>query len=204
VRAAEHGEDPLLVGRSDADAVVGDRDAPAVAVLALGAHGHVRRPVTGELQRVGDEVLQDVDEQVLVGEHARQRRRVVVQGPARGRQGGVQVAHDALDRLRDVDRLETDLGLRGARVPQQPVDEVAHPPCAVGDLAEERPPVVVEPLAVPALDQVGEAGHRLQRLDQVVRGCQGEALELGVRARELLGRGPQGLLRLLAARSGRG
>jgi hypothetical protein len=61
VDAGEHVEDALGVARVDADAVVAHGEGPPVVVL-VGGHLDARRRVARELQRVGDEVLQQLGE----------------------------------------------------------------------------------------------------------------------------------------------
>src|SRR5215212_2120539 len=60
VQALEHLEHAVAVARVDPDAVVGDRDAPHRVVHALGLDPYARARPRAELQRVGDEVLQQL------------------------------------------------------------------------------------------------------------------------------------------------
>ena len=75
VQAAEHLEDLLAILGRDADAAVGDRDLRHPVRRRLGAHPHPRAPVVAELQRVRDQVLQQLLELRAVAHHRRQRRR---------------------------------------------------------------------------------------------------------------------------------
>src|SRR5437763_12165784 len=61
VQALEHLEDALAVARVDADAVVGDREVPRVGLAARGDL-HQRSRLAAELQRVGDQVLEQLRE----------------------------------------------------------------------------------------------------------------------------------------------
>ncbi len=72
VQAVEHLEDPLaLVGR-DADPVVGDDQRPVAALGARGDLDRRRHARAGELQRVGQQVLQRLVELVGIAAHGRQ------------------------------------------------------------------------------------------------------------------------------------
>ena len=68
-------EDALLVRGGDAHAGVAHREHHAVAGAAPGAHPHLA-PL-GELERVGDEVAQDLRHLSLVGEQQRQLLRLL-------------------------------------------------------------------------------------------------------------------------------
>ena len=81
-----------------------------------------------------------------------------------------------------VDGLERAPAAADARELEQVVDELLHPPGAVGGELDVRLRAVVELPLVAPLEHLGEARHLAQRLLQVVRGDVGELLELGVRA----------------------
>jgi hypothetical protein len=73
VQALEHPEDPLAVRRLDPDAVVGHEEAPARAVAAGADPDAGRRARPGELDGVGDEVLEELGELQGAAAHGRQR-----------------------------------------------------------------------------------------------------------------------------------
>src|SRR5207344_1466513 len=66
VQPFEGREDPLRVLRIDADCVVLHREAPAFVGL-LDADVHARGLLVAELQRVADEVLEELDELRRIG-----------------------------------------------------------------------------------------------------------------------------------------
>src|SRR5664280_1755075 len=108
VQALEHAEDALAVLRRDADAVVGDREPPVVAVVPAG-DVDVRPDIgRGEFHRVPDEVLEQLPQLAHVGPDLRQvahldlGRALVERGPECGEHRrehlvGVQNVDPALD-----------------------------------------------------------------------------------------------------------
>src|SRR5690348_1215814 len=88
VQALEHEEDALAVLRIEPDAVVGDREEPRAVVFA-GAHVHARTLGAVELERIRDEVLEELRELALVAVHV--GKRVVRDGGAASLLGAAQV-----------------------------------------------------------------------------------------------------------------
>jgi len=72
VQALEDQEDPLVVLQLDPYAVVADRETPE-PILALSGDADLRRPLGPELDRVGEQVLQDVRELGGVGPCAKRK-----------------------------------------------------------------------------------------------------------------------------------
>ena len=71
VQALEDQEDAILVLRVDADAVVAHGEQPMVS-LPAGVHVDLRRRFAAELQRVADEVLEQLGQLRRVGPDGRQ------------------------------------------------------------------------------------------------------------------------------------
>src|ERR1044071_1519621 len=178
VEALEHRENALGVLLLEADAVVTDDDARA-AVVALAAHFDARRHALAvELQRIADEVLQELAHLQRIGVDRRQRADDdLAAGVVRAE---LEVVRDFAGDLPEVDGGE-GLGLRrDARKRQEIVDENLHPLRgglhAVDVVARLRG----ELAGVLGLQAVAEGLDLPQRLLQVVRGDVGEVLELAV------------------------
>ena len=182
VQAVERAEDDLGLVRIQADAVVADGDHRHVAVTA-GEHLDPRVGVARELDRVGEQVLQQLDEPGRVAHHGRQRLHPHV---------GVGVgdrARQALERLAnervELDRLRLDGPPLEAGVREQLADQAPHARGAVADVDGQlaRLGVLVEALG----EHLRVHPDRHQRALEVVRGDRGVVLELAVGALEVLG-----------------
>src|SRR5439155_2048523 len=183
VQALEHLEDALAVARVDADAVVGDLEVPVLA-LAARADLDARGGLAAELQRVGDEVLEQlgelhpvaVDGGQIGGEHL----------PARLGDLLAQALEHLAQQLADVDRAPL-LDAPDARVGEQAVEQRAHSLRRARQRGEQALGRLVEVARVARLEQLGDAAHDAQRLAQVVRDDRRELGELLVGALELSG-----------------
>jgi hypothetical protein len=185
VQALEHPEDPLAVRRLDPDAVVGHEEAPARAVAAGADPDAGRRARPGELDGVGDEVLEELGELQGVAAHGRQRvhlhRGLGLVEPV------LQVGEDVGDDEVAVDLGELLLGAADAGVGEQAFDQRPHPGAPVDGVADEPVGLGVQPALVAAGEQLDVAGDGPERLGQVVGGDVGELLQLGVGLAQLLG-----------------
>src|SRR4051812_3309979 len=195
VQALEHHEDALEVLRLDADAVVADDDVVFIGFFAPGDvdPGHARSP---ELERVADQVLEELRHLQLVGRHAGQR--VPGHGGARLLDRRAQVGERATQRRLQLDPRHFLAAGADARVGEQVLDQLLHARRAVDHVAHELLGLVVELVAVAAHHQLRIAADHAQRLLQVVRGDVRELFQLGVGALQLLVRHVQGGLGLLA------
>ena len=169
--------------------------APSRSARTRTLRAHARRD---ELDRVADQVLEQLHELLRVALHRRAAR------PTRSRAARprerAQRRGDLADHARGVDGLGRALGAAGARVGEQVLDQRPHPGGALDGVVDERVGVVVELAVVAAAQQLQVAGDHPQRLGEVVRGDVGELRELGVGALEL--GGPHRHLALLPARLG--
>ena len=177
MQALEQHEDALEVFAGDADAVVVHCESPLMTGR-LDAQVHHRRLVAAELDRVGQQVL----------EQLQQLHRVALDG-------GQIVDRDARAALFDrhaqiLERVLHDrvaigrrerLGLRAEpRVGEQIIDQRLHALGAVDRITDELVGVGVELAPVALRDQLQVARNHAQRLLHVVRRDVGELLELGV------------------------
>src|SRR5260221_3708868 len=183
VQTLEHHEDALEILRLDTDAIVADGELEVGFLFDAGDvdPGHRRR---AELERVADQVLEQLRQLRFVGAHPGQR--VPGHRCARLLDGAAQVADRLVERWLHLDRQELLAAGADARVGKQVLDQLLH---ARGDLDHEAHDllgVAVEPVAVATLYQLRIARHHAQRLLQVVRGDVGELLELGIGALELV------------------
>src|SRR5947208_15730283 len=107
VQALEHHEDALEVLRLDADAVVAHREFPFRALVG-GAHVHGGRGIgLAELQRVADQVLEQLRELSFV---AMDRRQLVLRHRRAGvLDRGAQVGERTLKGRLGLDRLEVSV-----------------------------------------------------------------------------------------------
>ena len=80
VQALEQHEDALEVLGRDADAVVAHREAPA-GVARLGLDVHLRRLGAAELDRVAEQVLEQLGELRRIGHHDAAAARSVIRAP---------------------------------------------------------------------------------------------------------------------------
>src|SRR5947207_11340852 len=185
VEPAEHLENALGVALLDADAVVAYDDVPLTRLVdALDAN--LRRDVVArELDRVGDQVLQQLADLGRVALHGAERA-MGDRRPALEDRAFVRAQHAFEDRV-GIDRHALDLDAADARVPQQVVDQELHPLRAVDGGVDELVRGLVELASVAALQQLQVARDHPQRLAQVVRRDVGEVLQLGVDALEALG-----------------
>src|SRR5215475_11267168 len=140
---------PDLVGElaRDADAVVGDRELPAPAA-APGGHGDRELAAGVVLDRVADQVEQDLLELDPRGEQLRQRR-----GELQVRRGGWREQLPGLGDQRA--RVDADLLLAvaaGAAVGEDAGDQVLQPADPAAQQVEVVAGLVVEPLAEVVLD----------------------------------------------------
>src|SRR6185503_2444023 len=191
----EHHEDALEVLRLDADAVITNFKSPFLGRF-FDADVNARHRVRPELERVADQVLQQLPELHLVAHHRGQR--IVRDRGAGLLDAGAQVEQRAAQRHLERHRLELRTLGAYARVGEQVLDQLLHARRAVDDVGHELVRVLVELALVAAPEELGVARHHAQRLLQVVRGDIGELLELGVGALQLLVRGLQRGLGLLA------
>src|SRR3954447_1194958 len=193
MQALEQHEDALEVLRLDADAVVGDADAP-LGIFLLRRDVDARRRLAAELERIADQVLEELHELHLVDIDARQRI------PADRGPGlldrRAQIGDGALERRLEGHGLELLALGADPRVGEQVLDQLLHARRAVDHVVHEFAPVAVELVAVAPREQLRVRGHHAQRLLQVVRGDVCKLLELGVGALQLLG-----LLRELVVRA---
>ena len=143
-----------------------------------------RRGLVAELDRVGDQVLEDEPQEPGVAVDGRQR--------PFDRDGGLalldrprQVRAHALDEQPAVDVDVRLLHAPDARERQQVVDQVLHAGRAVDGEPDVLVGARVELPAVALLQQLAEARDLAQRLLEVVRGDVGELLELGVGAAQV-------------------
>ena len=164
-----------------------------LSATAISASSPALRPLTRHLRRdvrggVLDRVAQEVEEDPLQLARDRPRsdgQRADLDGGAALGHRGAQVAQRAGHQVADVDALQAQVGRPGARIEQQVVDHALHALDAVDRVRDELAGLVVEAIAVLALEQRDEARDRAQRLGEVVRGDVGEGLEVGVGALEL-------------------
>ena len=103
------------------------------SAVALGAHPHPRATVGAELQRVRDEVLQQLLELRAVAHHHRQVADLDLRARLDHR-GGERAQHVGGDRA-ELDRLGRLLAAARPRVLQQRLDQRAHPRGAVDGVA---------------------------------------------------------------------
>jgi hypothetical protein len=196
VQPTEHGEDPLLVRRVDADAVIGDRDGPARrqpvsrGVARPGLDHDPARPLgVPEPHGVGQQVLEHLHQEGLVAPHGGQGAHV--DGRAGLVDGRAEVGDGVCGHPVEVDLTEPDgVGAEPA-VLEQALDELSHPLDGVAGLLEVVHSPVVErlPRAVAVPDEVDVAADHPQRFGEVVGGHGGELLEVPVGALELGGAG---------------
>ncbi len=183
VQPLEDLEDPLPVLGRDADAIVAHREDPLLTG-PLGRDVDARRAVA-ELQRVADQVLEELDELDRVGEHRGQ----VIMGHHRPllRDGPAEIGPRLVER-RPGPHLPKALRLGGdAGIAKQAVDQGLHPRGAVDRVVDVLVGPLVEPALVPLGQQIQEAGDHAEGLLEVVGGDVGELLELGVGPGQLLG-----------------
>src|SRR5215208_280047 len=184
VEPLEHVEDPLSLVRIDADAVVAHRD-DALAVDTLGADRDNRRLLAMELDRVADQVSEKSLELGRAPLHDRQLAFDLYAGSClldpRGERPERRI--DDLGEL-DAGRI---LGPRlKPRVVEQVVDHRLHPRGLVADVAQERPALLVERVAMALAEHPCIRRQQDQRLLQVVRRDVRELIELGIGALQVL------------------
>ena len=167
-------------GRLDADAVVADGEAPGIA-FALSREVHPRRLLASELDRVGDQVLEELAE--LGGVSGYFRQWIVADLGVALVDRRAEVGQDVAEHAARCRPAEIDATAADARVGQQVVDQCLHPPRAVDRVADVAVGALVELATVAAREELGVADDHPQRLLEVVRGDVGELLELGVRTR---------------------
>src|ERR1700681_3392225 len=71
VQPLEDSENPVVILRRDADAVVSDRKKPVLPFL-LGRHVYVQRSLAAILDRVADQVLEELDQGAALQPDVRQ------------------------------------------------------------------------------------------------------------------------------------
>ncbi len=166
----------------DADPVVPHAEHP-LRPIALRADLHARRLGAPKLDRVPDEVGEQLPELHRVGqdrgERAAGERRPRLPGSGlevfeRGVEGGVRVGRNQ----------RSGAGAH-AREGEQVLDEPLHAHRPLHRELDEFPCVGVELVAIPAGEELHVAGDGPERLLEVVRGHVREPLELLVRAAEL-------------------
>ena len=138
-------------------------------------HPHPRAPVVAELQRVGDQVLQQLLELRAVAHAPRAGRRSRSPRPPPPARAASERSTSAVTDA-ELDPLVRVLAAARARVGQQRLDQPAHPARAVDRVLDELVRVRVEPAVVAAAQQLEVARDHPQRLAQVVRGDVGELL----------------------------
>src|SRR3954451_6906162 len=180
VEPVERLEDALGLSRVHADAIVGDREDRRVP-LDLGADADDRIAL-GELERVADQVEEDLTELADVAEDHRQLLDGDIRIGLTDRPGqhlqclGRDVLH--------LHRLVQQLTATGAGVLEQVADQGARLDGGGIDSLHELL-AAVQLLSVALLEQLGVHRDRRERRLEVVRGDGGELLELAVRALQL-------------------
>ena len=168
-------EDPRQLVGGDAD----------TAVLHVHAQGPPQRPhpqhhmaAFGVAQGIGQQVAQHAAQVVFVTAHPQPSRRFQAQIKALGAGLRLVQRHQALQQRRQWQRADAHVQLAGVDVRQrhQLVDDVAHLPHTVHQLAADTAHVGVARLCVQGL---GQQRQGLQRLAQVVAGS-GQETHLGV------------------------
>ena len=185
MQALEDDEDAIGVLGVDPDPVVGHRELEHVAV-APRRDLHARRLVAAELDRVGDQVLQDEPEQRPLAVDLGQAP-AHLDGGAASPRSRARASSGVLHELADVDELALALDAADPREGEQVVDQRLHALGAVDGEVDVLLAALVELPRVAALEHLAEARHLAQRLLEVVRGDVGELLELGVGALERRG-----------------
>ncbi len=143
-----------------------------------------RRRLAAELDRVADQVLQQLSQLRVVRFHLRQR--IARQLRAAFLQCRPQVDSRTLEYRLQLHRPELPAARADARVGEQVLDELLHARGAIDDVGHEFLGVAFQPVAVALAEQLRVACHHAQRLLQVVRGDVGELLEFGVGARQFV------------------
>src|SRR5574341_1244391 len=188
VQALEHHEDALVVLRLDADAVVLHFKGPFLGAFD-DAHMDPGHGIRAELERVADQVLEELRELPLVG--LQRRHRVVSDRGARFLDRGAQVEQRPAQRRFARHRPELLALGADARVGEQVLDQLLHARGAVDDVGHELARVALEAALVAPAEELRIARHHAQRLLQVVRGDVGELLQLRVASFQLFVRGAQ-------------
>lgn len=173
-RLLEDLEDSVVVLLGDPRPVVGDRELPRAAGVGR-CYLYFRRVAT-VLDRVFDEVLEQLAELVAVGGHRRQRLGIDLGT------GFVSEDCQSLQRFGEyvvgVDGLEVLAAGFDPRVLQQRVDHRRHPRGVARRAVDVELGVVIEIVAVFGLQQVEIARDAPQRLLEVMGGDVGELLEV--------------------------
>ena len=149
----------------DANPVVAHREYPFVP-LALRIDMDARHPVAAVLERVADEILEDLGQLIGVGGDRRQ----AAPGDLASTLFEIrtQVGQSPLDRGRGFGLFKRlGLGLE-AREPQQTLHQGLHVPGVLDDEAQPLFPALVELISVVFLEELAEAGDAAQRRLEVV------------------------------------
>ena len=186
VQPLEGQEDPFLVLGGDADAVVLD-DHPDALPPPLRADADPRLDARGrELQRVRQQIRQDLVEERAVGEDRGEGRGDVERGPPLPDLQVQAVARLPDGRL-EVHRAQVQPDVAQPAVGQEVVDEGVHGPGALEDPLRGLRAFGIEGLL--GEEELGEAVDRAQRRPQIVGHRGGEAFELLDADFQLLGPG---------------
>ena len=177
VKTLKDDEDAVEVLGLDADAVVLHRDRPAAFVL-LRIDAHDQRLRAAELQRVADQVLEQLHHRGAIARQHRQRRRPLDRC-ARIGDRLAEVGQGQVQRLVQAQRPHLDVAPRTG-ITQQIDDQPPHSLRPFGDVAHELAGFFIEERAVPALQQLRVAGDHAQRLREVVRRDVGKLLQIAV------------------------
>src|SRR5262249_52747798 len=181
VQALEDDEDPLRVPHLEADAVVSYRDDPLLA-FAVRLDPDVRRILPAELDRVRDQVLEELADLVWVDLHAREIAGFDPGAALLDRD--LHAVEDIPQDRREVRREERPAVRADAGESEEIEDQVVHPRRALGGVADALVGVRTELALVAALEELDVGPDHAQGLLKVVRGDVGELLELRVAALE--------------------
>ena len=183
----EDREDLIGVLHVYADAVISDGEEPLVAPrIALHTNPHCWRLLTSELNRVSNQVLEELDELCLITHYHRQRLFWQCNRRPALLDGGLEVVDGVLDDSLAVHRFECLTAARNAGVRKQVLDQLLHVLCPVDGVTHERVCFGTELPLVPALEESYCTRHRPERFLQVMGGNIGKLLEFRVRALQFL------------------
>ena len=170
-------EDPFVLGGGDSKAVVAHGDVPA-AVSSLGGEVHCWRFFAAVLDRVPDQVLNEL--QQLRGVSRNGRERIGCDDRTRFDDRGVQVRERLDQDLVAVDDLERDRLPLQPRILEQVVDQPLHPFDAVDDELNPFLRLIAQPILVTVSQQLDEASDGEQRFPEIVRHRRNELLQFAV------------------------